>query len=74
MGEEPNPSIQIEKHRHELAAFMVTYPSTYGIFEETVTDMTKMIHDAGGQVSPDACVLNHCRVKRSNRCIWMAQI
>lgn len=40
-----------EKHRNNLAAIMITYPSTYGVFEEGVTELIKIAHDAGAQVS-----------------------
>ncbi|CAD6890065.1 unnamed protein product [Tilletia laevis] len=46
-----------EKHRGELAAFMVTYPSTYGVFEEKVQEACAIIHDAGGQVYMDGANL-----------------
>merc|ERR1719424_999213 len=39
-----------EKHKDNLAALMITYPSTYGVFEEGVTDALEMIHSRGGQV------------------------
>ena len=41
-----------------LAAFMVTYPSTHGVFEESITDICDMIHEAGGQVYMDGANLN----------------
>ncbi|ODM96036.1 Glycine dehydrogenase (decarboxylating) [Orchesella cincta] len=39
---------KIEKHKNELSCLMITYPSTNGVFEETVADVCQMIHDAGG--------------------------
>lgn len=42
-----------EKHKDNLAAFMITYPSTFGVFEEGVQEACKIIHDAGGQVYLD---------------------
>lgn len=39
-----------EKHRNNLAAVMITYPSTYGVFEEGVTQLIDITHKAGGQV------------------------
>jgi glycine dehydrogenase len=39
-----------EKHKQNLACLMITYPSTFGVFEETVADVCKIIHDQGGQV------------------------
>ena len=41
-----------------LAALMITYPSTHGVFEEAVTDICAMIHDAGGQVYMDGANMN----------------
>ncbi len=41
------------KHKDQLAAFMVTYPSTFGVFEEHVQTACQIIHDAGGQVYLD---------------------
>ncbi|MEV5711672.1 aminomethyl-transferring glycine dehydrogenase [Actinoallomurus sp. NPDC052274] len=49
---------KIEKHRDRLAAIMVTYPSTHGIYEETITEVCKSVHDAGGQVYVDGANLN----------------
>ncbi|MDF3414519.1 aminomethyl-transferring glycine dehydrogenase [Sulfitobacter sp. M57] len=42
----------------ELAACMITYPSTHGVFEETVTEVTKITHDHGGQVYIDGANMN----------------
>ncbi|GAB2672861.1 aminomethyl-transferring glycine dehydrogenase [Thalassiella azotivora] len=50
--------VKIEAHRDQLAAIMVTYPSTHGVFEESVTDVCAMVHDAGGQVYVDGANLN----------------
>ncbi|EGO31043.1 hypothetical protein SERLADRAFT_444616 [Serpula lacrymans var. lacrymans S7.9] len=47
-----------EKHKDNLAAFMITYPSTFGVFEDGVTDACKTIHDFGGQVYLDGANLN----------------
>jgi glycine dehydrogenase len=41
-----------------LAAIMVTYPSTHGVFEETISDICALIHDNGGQVYVDGANLN----------------
>ncbi len=49
---------KIETHRDRLAAIMVTYPSTHGVFEEGITDLCAMVHDAGGQVYVDGANLN----------------
>ncbi len=42
-----------EANKNELAALMVTYPSTHGVFEESIKDICKVIHDNGGQVYMD---------------------
>ncbi|KAF8445594.1 glycine cleavage system P-protein-domain-containing protein [Boletus edulis BED1] len=47
-----------EKHKDNLAAFMITYPSTFGVFEDGVTEACKIIHKNGGQVYLDGANLN----------------
>jgi glycine dehydrogenase len=49
---------KIDEHRDDLAAIMVTYPSTHGVFEAGITDLCAMVHDAGGQVYVDGANLN----------------
>ncbi|MFC5824796.1 aminomethyl-transferring glycine dehydrogenase [Nonomuraea insulae] len=49
---------KIDKHRDALAAIMVTYPSTHGVFEESITEVCAKVHDAGGQVYVDGANLN----------------
>ncbi|NYF96674.1 aminomethyl-transferring glycine dehydrogenase [Janibacter cremeus] len=49
---------KIEQHRDDLAAIMVTYPSTHGVFEDTIADLCGLVHDAGGQVYVDGANLN----------------
>ena len=49
---------KIEQHREQLAVLMVTYPSTHGVFEETITDICAAVHEAGGQVYVDGANLN----------------
>jgi glycine dehydrogenase len=49
---------KVEDHRDTLAAIMVTYPSTHGVFEDTITDLCALVHDAGGQVYVDGANLN----------------
>jgi glycine dehydrogenase len=46
------------KHSNELAAIMITYPSTHGVFETTVTEVCKIIHGHGGKVYIDGANLN----------------
>ncbi len=43
---------------NQLAAFMVTYPSTHGVFEEHIVDICRIIHDNGGQIYLDGANLN----------------
>ncbi len=47
-----------EAHRDTLAAMMVTYPSTHGVFESSIREMCKIIHDAGGLVYMDGANMN----------------
>ena len=47
-----------ELHKDNLAAFMVTYPSTHGVYEKAIMEMTKIIHDNGGQVYMDGANMN----------------
>jgi glycine dehydrogenase len=49
---------KIDEHRSNLAALMITYPSTHGVFESAVSDICALIHDAGGQVYVDGANLN----------------
>jgi glycine dehydrogenase len=47
-----------EKHRDNLASFMVTYPSTFGVFEEGIEEACQIVHDNGGQVYVDGANCN----------------
>jgi len=47
-----------DKHKENLAALMVTYPSTYGKFEEGIQDICALIHERGGQVYMDGANMN----------------
>jgi glycine dehydrogenase len=47
-----------EKHADELAAIMVTYPSTHGAYEESITELCRVVHEHGGQVYVDGANLN----------------
>lgn len=47
-----------EEYRDTLSAFMVTYPSTHGVFESAIVDMCQVIHDCGGQVYMDGANMN----------------
>jgi glycine cleavage system P protein (glycine dehydrogenase) len=47
-----------EENKDSLAALMITYPSTHGVFEETIQDICQIIHDNGGQVYFDGANLN----------------
>ena len=49
---------KIELHAASLAALMITYPSTHGVYEHDVLEITQAVHDAGGQVYVDGANLN----------------
>ena len=49
---------KIELHSEALAALMVTYPSTHGVFEESIRDICALVHDHGGQVYVDGANFN----------------
>jgi glycine dehydrogenase len=46
------------EHRDRLAAIMITYPSTHGVFEEGIGEVCRLVHDTGGQVYVDGANLN----------------
>ena len=54
----PDLSARTQEHRDNLAALMVTYPSTHGVFEETIRSICEIIHEAGGQVYMDGANMN----------------
>ena len=47
-----------EQYRETLASLMVTYPSTYGVFEEDIKEICRVVHDHGGQVYMDGANMN----------------
>ncbi len=49
---------QIAAHKADIGALMVTYPSTYGVFEEHIKEICQLVHDAGGQVYMDGANMN----------------
>jgi len=51
-------SAKVEKHSSQLAALMVTYPSTYGKYEEGIVGITDLVHANGGQVYMDGANMN----------------
>lgn len=50
--------IKAEKYKDNLAALMVTYPSTHGVYESAIREITGIIHDNGGQVYMDGANMN----------------
>ena len=65
VASDANGNVDIEDLRKKIAqvgdhlsALMITYPSTHGVFEETVTDICAMVHEAGGQVYMDGANMN----------------
>ena len=51
-------SEKVQLHSNDLAALMITYPSTHGVFESSIREITKLIHDHGGQVYMDGANMN----------------
>ena len=49
---------KVEQHSENLSCLMVTYPSTHGVFEESIVDICKLVHDHGGQVYMDGANMN----------------
>lgn len=49
---------KVEHHKDTLAAAMITYPSTNGVYEETIKEVTSLIHEFGGQVYMDGANMN----------------
>ncbi len=49
---------KVNLHSENLAALMVTYPSTHGVFESSIQRITKLVHDHGGQVYMDGANMN----------------
>ncbi|WP_236825915.1 MULTISPECIES: aminomethyl-transferring glycine dehydrogenase [unclassified Blastococcus] len=49
---------KVEQHAERLAAIMITYPSTHGVFETDIQEICAAVHDAGGQVYVDGANLN----------------
>jgi hypothetical protein len=50
--------VQAEKHSKNLAALMITYPSTHGVYEDGVDEICRIIHSHGGQVYMDGANMN----------------
>jgi glycine dehydrogenase len=49
---------KVDQHSENLAAIMITYPSTHGVFEEDILEVIRLIHDNGGQVYMDGANMN----------------
>lgn len=54
----PDLRDKAEQHRDDLACLMITYPSTHGVYEEGIRDITGIIHSNGGQVYMDGANMN----------------
>ena len=52
------PEIKLIENKENLAALMVTYPSTHGVFESNIIEITNTIHHNGGQVYMDGANMN----------------
>lgn len=49
---------KLEIHKDNLSALMITYPSTYGAFDSNIKEVTKLVHEAGGQIYMDGANMN----------------
>ncbi|MBO6762004.1 MAG: aminomethyl-transferring glycine dehydrogenase, partial [Roseivirga sp.] len=49
---------KVEQHSENLSCLMVTYPSTHGVFEESIVDICRLVHEHGGQVYMDGANMN----------------
>ncbi|AKT51852.1 aminomethyl-transferring glycine dehydrogenase [Arsenicicoccus sp. oral taxon 190] len=49
---------KVKEHCERLAAIMVTYPSTHGVYEDTIVELCELVHEAGGQVYVDGANMN----------------
>ena len=49
---------EAEKHKNNLAALMITYPSTHGVYEDGIDDICRIVHENGGQVYMDGANMN----------------
>ena len=54
----PDLRARAEANKDRLAALMITYPSTHGVFEDTIMDICQIVHDGGGQVYMDGANMN----------------
>ena len=54
----PDLKAKLEKHGENLAAIMITYPSTHGVFEASVVEVCELVHQQGGQVYIDGANMN----------------
>lgn len=50
--------VKAAQHANKLAGIMITYPSTYGVYEETVKEITEIVHQHGGQIYMDGANMN----------------
>jgi glycine dehydrogenase len=65
VGTDPNGNVDVadlrakaQQHRDKLAALMITYPSTHGVFEDAIRDICAIVHEHGGQVYMDGANMN----------------
>ncbi len=64
---------KVQKHKENLAALMITYPSTHGVFEENIKEICKIVHDNGGLVYMDGANMN-AQVGLTNPAIIVADV
>ena len=64
----PDLRVKLEKHEGTVAALMITYPSTSGVFDEEISEICDLIHNSGGQVYLDGANMNaQVRMRASPR-------
>lgn len=68
------PCLQVDKHKENLAAIMITYPSTNGVFEEEIGDVCELIHKNGGQVYLDGANMNAQVCDLLGRCVTIGNV
>lgn len=64
----------MDKHKASLAAMMITYPSTFGVFEEHIGDVCDLIHQNGGQVYLDGANMNAQVRERSLQSVHLIRV
>ena len=65
----------VEQNKESLSCLMITYPNTYGIFDENIKEITDTIHKAGGLVYMDGANMNaQCGITSQENVVLMCVI